>query len=353
MKKGIALLLVMGMCAGLLSGCGKGVSSGEAVSGTEAQVSEKQGNDSGATKDSNGYTIALIPQQVGIPYFETSGTWGQKAAEDLGCEVIYTGPTTGDAASQANIVQDMITKGVDCIAISPLDASAIEPVLEQAKEAGILVVTWDSDVNKTELREVYVNCCSEQVLGEHLMERFAHYMGGKGDYAIITSVLTAQNCSAWAKYATEYQEANYPDMTRVAYEPCDDDQSKAYSITQNLMTAYPELKGVLGVTTPAPPAAAQAVGEAGKNGDVIVTGVVEASAAKSYLEDGSMQEANIWHPGKLGYLAVYTAKTLLDGGKIEDGQDVPEVGAVEVKDDQIIMTELLDITTENVDEFDF
>ena len=73
---------------------------------------------------------------MGIPYFETSGTWGQKAAEDLGCEVIYTGPTTGDAASQANIVQDMITKGVDCIAISPLDASAIEPVLEQAKEAG-------------------------------------------------------------------------------------------------------------------------------------------------------------------------------------------------------------------------
>ena len=353
MRKGIALLLVMGMCAGLLSGCGKGDSSGEAASGTDVQVSENQGNDSGAAKDSDGYTIALIPQQVGIPYFETSGTWGQKAAEDLGCEVIYTGPTTGDAASQANIVQDMITKGVDCIAISPLDASAIEPVLEQAKEAGILVVTWDSDVNNTELREVYVNCCSEQVLGEHLMERFAHYMGGKGDYAIITSVLTAQNCSAWAKYATEYQEAKYPDMNRVAYEPCDDDQSKAYSITQNLMTAYPELKGVLGVTTPAPPAAAQAVGEAGKNGDVIVTGVVEASAAKSYLEDGSMQEANIWHPGKLGYLAVYTAKTLLDGGKIEDGQDVPEVGVVEVKDDQIIMTELLDITTENVDEFDF
>ena len=43
MKKGIALLLVMGMCAGLLSGCGKGVSSGEAVSGTEAQVSENRG----------------------------------------------------------------------------------------------------------------------------------------------------------------------------------------------------------------------------------------------------------------------------------------------------------------------
>ena len=52
-------------------------------------------------------------------------------------------------------------------------------------------------------------------------------------------------------------------------------------------------------------------------------------------------------------MAVYTAKALLDGEEITDGMDIPEVGVVEVKDDQIIMTELLDITTENVDDFDF
>ncbi|MDD2956991.1 MAG: autoinducer 2 ABC transporter substrate-binding protein [Lachnospiraceae bacterium] len=299
------------------------------------------------------YTIALISQQIGIPYFETSNVWGMEAGEDLGCEVIYTGPTASDAASQANIVQDMITKGVDCIAISPLDASAIEPALKQAQEAGILVITWDSDVTDTSLRSVYVNAASYQTLGEHLGERFAEYMGGEGQYAIITSVLTSQANSEWARYATEYMEANFPDMERVAYEPCDDDQSKAYSITQNLMIAYPDLKGVLGVTTPAPPAAAQAVAEAGRNGEVVVTGVVEASVAKSYLEDGSMQEANIWHPGKLGYLAVYTAKTLLEGNEMTDDMEVPKVGTIDVEGDQVIMTEILDITAQNVNEFDF
>lgn len=341
MKKTLSMLLCAVLLTGLLTACTKGDYAQQPEAGGQTDVS------------SAGYTIAFIPQQVGNPYFETSATWGKRAGEELGCEVIYTGPTTGDAASQANIVQDMITKGVDCIAISPLDASAIGPVLKQAEEAGILVITWDSDVEDTSLRKVYVNCCSEQMLGEHLMQRFASYMGEKGEYAIITSVLTAQNCSAWAKYAEEYQIANYPEMKKVAYEPCDDDQSKAYSITQNLMTAYPDLKGVLGVTTPAPPAAAQAVGEAGKNGEITVTGVVEASAAKAYLEDGSLQEANIWHPGKLGYLTIYAAKTILDGGSIEDGEDVPEVGMVKVEGDQIIMTELLDITLDNVDEFDF
>lgn len=141
MRKRIALLLVMGMCAGLLSGCGGKNTAQESAPSAQEEAAESTEEE--AQGDSEGYTIALIPQQVGIPYFETSGVWGQKAAEDLGCEVIYTGPTSGDAASQANIVQDMITKGVDCVAISPLDASAIEPVLEQAKEAGILVITWD------------------------------------------------------------------------------------------------------------------------------------------------------------------------------------------------------------------
>jgi len=339
MKKLVSLFLAAMLAAMAFAGC--------AGSGTTKDIPAA---DSGAEAS---YTIALVPQQVGIPYFETSNDWAQKAGEDLGCTVIYTGPTSGDAAAQANIVQDLITKQVDCIAVSPLDSSAIAPVLKQAQDEGILVITWDSDIDDTSLRKMYVNCSTEQVLGEHLMQRLAHYMGEEGEYAIITSVLTAQNCSAWAKFATEYQEANYPNMTRVAYEPCDDDQAKAYSITQNMMTAYPNLQGVLGVTSTAPSSAAQAVREAGKSGEIIVTGVVEASVSREYLLDGSMQEANIWHPGKLGYLTIFTAMTLLNGDTLTDKQDIPQVGLVNVVDDQVIMTELLDITAENVNEYDF
>jgi len=107
------------------------------------------------------------------------------------------------------------------------------------------------------------------------------------------------------------------------------------------------------VTSTAPSSAAQAVREAGKSGEIIVTGVVEASVSREYLLDGSMQEANIWHPGKLGYLTIFTAMTLLNGDTLTDKQDIPQVGLVNVVDDQVIMTELLDITAENVNEYDF
>lgn len=345
MKKALSLILAAALSLSAFTGCSQ-----KSAPASEAAAPTAEGTTS---PDSKRYTIALVPQQVGIPYFETSNAWAMRAGEDLGCDVIYTGPTSGDAAAQANIIQDLITKKVDCIAVSPLDSSAISPVLKQANEAGIMVITWDSEVEDKTLRAAYINSCTEKVLGDHLMQRLAKYMGEEGEYAIITSVLTAQNCSAWAKYATEYQEANFPKMKRVAYEPCDDDQAKAYAITQNMMTAYPNLKGVLGVTTTAPAASAQAVREAGKSGQIVVTGVVEASVSRDYLKDGSMQEANIWHPGKLGYLTIFTAKTLLDGGTLTDGQDIPEVGKVTVNGDEIIMTELLDITKDNVDEFDF
>lgn len=345
----VVLLMGVFLCT-VFAGCqGSGGNASEKKEGSgnsNAENSEKK-------EMEDKYTIALIPQLIGNTYFETSNEWAQRAGEDLGVEVIYTGASTSDPASQSNIVSDMITKGVDCICIAAVDPDALSPVLKKAREAGIKVITWDSDVNETDARDLYVTYCIDQQLGEHLGEELAKYMEGDGQYAIITSLLTVQNNAAWSKYATEYIEKNYPNMERIAYEPCEDDQSKAYSITQNLMTAYPDLKGILGVTTPAPPASAQAVEEAGKSGEIKVVGIVEPSTSREYLKSGAMQEAIIWHPGKLGYLTISAAKALLDGETFTDGQEVPEVGKIIVEDDKVIMDEILDITADTVDEYNF
>ena len=285
---------------------------------------------------------------VGNTYFEVSNQGAQQAAADLGVEVIYTGASTSDPASQANVIDDMITKGVDCICVAAIDPGA----LQKATDAGIKAVIWDSDINDAGARDLYVTYCIDQQLGEHLGEELAKYMNGEGEYAIITSLLTVQNNAAWSKYATEYCEKNYPNMKRVAYEPCDDDQAKAYTITQNLMTAYPNLKGILGVTTPAPPAA-QPIQEADKAGEIVCVGIVEPSTSREYLKSGAMQESIMWHPGELGYLTIYAAKALLDGAEITDGKEIPNVGNVIVQDTKVIMDAIHDITAENVDEFDF
>ncbi|HUI70585.1 MAG TPA: substrate-binding domain-containing protein, partial [Spirochaetia bacterium] len=67
------------------------------------------------------WKIAFVPKLIGIPYFNAMQDGGNKAAQDLGVDFIYTGPTTADVAKQAEIVDNLITRGVNAIAVAPND----------------------------------------------------------------------------------------------------------------------------------------------------------------------------------------------------------------------------------------
>jgi len=89
-------------------------------------------------------TIVVMPKLVGIPYFNASERGAVQAGKDLGINVIYTGPTTADAAEQVKMLEDFISRGVDAICVAPNDAAALTPVLRRAKNAGIKVLDWDT-----------------------------------------------------------------------------------------------------------------------------------------------------------------------------------------------------------------
>ncbi|MCX6090780.1 MAG: substrate-binding domain-containing protein [Candidatus Atribacteria bacterium] len=80
------------------------------------------------------YKIAFVPKLIGIPYFNAMEEGGKKAAADLDVEFIYTGPVTADVAKQTEIVDNLITQGVNAIAVAPNDPAAIAPVLKKARE---------------------------------------------------------------------------------------------------------------------------------------------------------------------------------------------------------------------------
>src|SRR3546814_20724793 len=76
------------------------------------------------------------------PYFDLSRDGCMKRAEELGnVECIYTGPVEHEPATQVQIIQDLISQGVDGIAISVSDAGAVTKVVQQAADAGIAVIT--------------------------------------------------------------------------------------------------------------------------------------------------------------------------------------------------------------------
>src|SRR3712207_3476723 len=95
------------------------------------------------------YTFALVPKNMNNPFFDQARDGCKKAEAESGGKFVceYIGPGEhGGGEEQLQVVLDLITRGVDGIAVSPSNAAAMGKALERAKEAGIPVLTWDSDL---------------------------------------------------------------------------------------------------------------------------------------------------------------------------------------------------------------
>ncbi|MEH7073469.1 autoinducer 2 ABC transporter substrate-binding protein [Neobacillus drentensis] len=328
------------------SGCSKKAeyeiiySKGEEVKSPQAQSEKRQ------------VTIALVPKLINIPYFNAVEEGAKEAGEELGVTVIYKGPTIADSAQQIKIINELINQKVDVIAVSANDPDKLVPVLKKAQSHHIKVITWDADTHSSS-REFFINMVNPETLGRHLMDTLAWNVNEEGDFAIITGSNSAANLNTWLSWIKIQQRENYPKMNLVKVVASDDDPQKAYILAKELLTTYPNLKGIIGNSSVGPPAAAQAIHELGKAGKVVVVGLSPPNPMNQYLKEDSAQVVTLWSPKKLGYLTVSLAANLLDGTKPYDRQQIPQVGKISVFNDMVIMGEPIDFTKENVDQYDF
>jgi len=120
-----------------------------------------------------------------------------------------------------------------------------------------------------------------------------------------------------------------------------------------LLTAYPNLKGIVGFGSLGPIGAAQALREKGLGDKVAVVGTVIPSHAAPYLKDGSMDEGILWNPADAGFGMVWLAKYILDGNQVESGMEIPGIGKVTVEGNVVKADAILDITAENAEQLGF
>lgn len=274
------------------------------------------------------YKIAFVPKLIGIPYFNAMEEGGKKAAQDLGVEFIYTGPVTADVAKQIEIVDNLITQGVNAIAVAPNDPAAIAPVLKKAKEKGILVMTSDTD-GAENIRDVFVNQALQDEIGYTVMDELAKAMGEEGEFAIVSCGPTAWNLNTWILYELQ-RLANYPKMKLVTIRYAEEDVQMAINVMLDLINAFPNLKGVIGQCSTSAPGVAEAIEQAGKSGQIVSTGLSVPSMMAKYVKSGTVKSFVLWNPVDLGYLTVWAAKYLLDGNQFEDGKEY-EVAGIDTK----------------------
>lgn len=275
-----------------------------------------------------------------------------RAAKELNVNAYQTGPAQADPAQQVKMVEDLVAKGVDAIAVVPNDAKALEPVFKKAKEKGILIITHESpDQVGTDYDFELIDNVK---FGQQAWDQLVAHMGDSGDYAIFVGSLTVPLHNFWADTGIAYAKEKYPNLNLVTERiPCGEDQELARQKTLELIKAYPDLKGIVGFGSLGPPGAAQAIEEKGLSDKIAVVGTVIPSQAAPYLKNGSMDEGILWNPADAGYGMVWLAKYMLDGNQVETGTEIPGIGKVTVEGNLVKADAILDITAENAESLGF
>jgi rhamnose transport system substrate-binding protein len=297
--------------------------------------------------------IAMMPKAKGDPYFVSCRAGAEEAAQELGVELIWDGPTGLDAAKQNEVVENWITRKVDVIAVAVENRAGISTVLRKARERGIKVLTWDADA-EPDARDFFVNQATPEGIGNTLTDEAARLLGGKGELAIITGALSAANQNEWITFIKKRMAEKHPGLSLATIRPSDDDRDKAFAETQTILRVHPTVRLVMAISAPAVPGAAEAVRQAGRK-DVNVIGLSLPNINKPYVHGGWVQTVVLWNTRDLGYLTIHAGMQLLQGTLIAGAQTMTagRLGTVQIRGTEIILGPPLMFTKANIDQFDF
>jgi rhamnose transport system substrate-binding protein len=319
-----------------------------AACGVGQQGPSQGGGDGGPNK------ICMMPKLVGIPYFNASEQGAIEAAEELGVELVYDGPTEAKAALQSQMIEQFVQQQCDAITVAANDPNALAPAMKQAGEAGIATGAWDADV-APDAREVFVNQATFEAIGYELVDVMAEQTDGKGEFLVVTGSLTAPNQVAWLKEMRERMKEKYPEMSIASVEAGEEDLQLGIDITKNYLRANPDTAGVFGITSVALPGAAEAVEQMGRAGEVPVTGLSTPNEMKPYIESGAVKEFVLWNPVDLGYLAVHVANAQVDDKLPKSGTfKAGRLGEVKLlAEDEVLLGPPIVFSKENIGQYDF
>lgn len=310
---------VLGGAAGAASvvfvgGSGRfvGAQEGSPVAGTPAACGEEvvAARLEGVTRLEGGTpaVIAIVPKLV-HPFFEDTRIGAEQKAGELGVEFQWSAPQTGDPAIQVRMIEDLVSRQVNAIVISPNDPTSVEPVIADAMGRGILVLTFDSDSPNSE-RVMYIgtdNTTAGRTQGEALNE----LIGGEGKIGIITGGLGALNLN---QRIEGLRSALGPNVEVVEPVATDDDLQKALGVSEALLRGNPDLVAVACVSATGGPTLAQVLqGPEFAERQLQVVAFDDLEETKRGIEDGIIAATLVQRPVQMGVLSIQWANDILTG----------------------------------------
>ena len=286
----------------------------------------------GQAEKKTGYEIVVVPKDASNPWFVRMKVGVDEYAKETGLNVYQKGTAQIDATLQAQLIQDLIAQGVDALCVVPVDLESLEPVLSQARKAGIVVITHEGA--GLENVDYDIEAFSNAGYGAFIMDNLAEAMNFEGLYTTMVASLTNGSHNEWADAGVARQKEAYPKMQLLAAEKrveSFDNGDVAYNGAKELFKKYPKLKGVMGTSSYDAPGVARAIEELGLIGKAFTSGTGMPLDNAALLESGVVQSLTLWDPALAGKAMIALAVKVLDGEKIEGVVDLGVDGYTNMK----------------------
>jgi ribose transport system substrate-binding protein len=292
----LGVLILATLIAALAAGCQRG-----------------GGNGGGGAK------IGLSISTLNNPFFVSMRSGAQQAAKDQGVQLLVA-DAQNDSATQQDDVQNFVTQQVDAILVNPVDPKAIVPAIQAANQANIPVLCLDRGASGGEVETLIAsdNVKGGMIAGEEMLE-----LVGSGNIAQLEGIPgtdPARDRGQGFEQAISAQD----DVELVASQTANFNRAEGLNVTENILQANPEIKGIFAQNDEMALGAVRALG--GRAGsDVKVVGFDGIEDALKAIQSGKMNATVAQQPDKIGSLGVENAMKVIDDRSV--AKNIP----VEVK----------------------
>ncbi|PYS77105.1 MAG: ABC transporter substrate-binding protein [Acidobacteria bacterium] len=290
MKRTNALCLIVCIAAALFAGCNRQPSP-QGAAGKRLRLAFVTNN------ASDFWTIAR------------RGT--EKAAQELpNVEVDFRIPGEGTAAEQKRLVDDLLARGVDGMAISPVDPANQTQMLNDAAKQ-ILVLTQDSDAPQSD-RACYIGT-DNRAAGRQAGELIKQALPGGGKIMVFVGKADAQNAKERFEGIKEVLTGSNVQIIDLRTD--DADRVRAKANAADTLVKYPEVAAMVGLWAYNGPAILSAVRDAGKTGQVKIIAFDEEDDTLKGVKDGSIVGTIVQQPYEFGYQSIKAMAQILGGDR--------------------------------------
>src|SRR5882757_7422588 len=325
MKKHISLILAATCITLALPGCSKKEGDTGATTNTATTTTDATG-----TAPTKKLRLAFVSNNAAT-FWTIARAGTEEAAKELGdVDVDFRIPAGGTAAEQQQLLDDLLVKGVDGVAVSPVDPANQTALLDKIASQALLI-TQDSDAPNSK-RVSYIgtdNTAAGVDAGKLIKEALPD--GGK--IMVFVGSMDAQN--AKERFAGIKQELQGSKVEIIDVRTDETDPSRAQRNAEDTLVKYPDVACLVGLWNYNGPAILNAVRSAGKNGKVKIVCFDEEADTLAGIASGDIYGTVVQSPFEFGKQSVIRMDKYLRGDKSQLAESKLFIPTRDIKKDNV------------------